>query len=222
MSLDKEIIRKKYKNIEEFLHKENGKHRCGCGCNESIELKKSHYWNGIPGYIFGHAARLRQGAKEFDTSRFYCVEDIASLAGVSDQTVRLWNRNNVIVATQTTGRKNLYLKQDIDGFLSKRPQKKAFNSNDYYTIQELKDMGVSRSKLRALARAGKIQEPRHHSRKTHYLKQEIDRYIKDIRDDKMAIPGRSRTSGAIISSLKDRIQDLEERVKLLEDCLLNG
>lgn len=221
MALEKAIIKEKYKNAEDFIKHEKGKHFCLCGCNQAIELKKSHYWNGIPGFIFGHAARLRQGAKNFDRNLFYCVEDIAAMANVSDQTVRLWNRSNLIKASVTAGRKNLYAKDDIDKFLKKRPPKASFDGSDYYTIQDLKDMGVSRSKLRALVRAGTIHEPRHHARKTHYLRIEIDRHLKEIADTQKPATSTPRMSPAVVNKLKDRIADLEARVKMLEDCLLS-
>jgi excisionase family DNA binding protein len=222
MSLDKNTIRGKYKHFEEFVKNEQGKHRCGCGCNEVIALKESHFWNGIPRYIFGHAARLRQGAKSFDKSLYYCVEDIAEKAGVSDQTVRLWNRNGLIQADKTIGRKNLYRREDIETFLKQRPKRSSFNSTAYYSVQELKKMGVSRSKLRALARAGNIHEPRHHARKTHYLKSEIDQYLNDITENNQEKAHRLRVSVSTIIKLKTRLSDLEDRVKLLEDSLLRG
>lgn len=222
MSLDKHSIRNKYKHFDDFVKNEKGKHRCGCGCNEVIVLKQSHFWNGIPKYIFGHAARLRQGAKSFDNSLYYCVEDIAEKAGVSDQTVRLWNRNGHIQAVKTIGRKNLYLREDIDTFLKRRPKRSSFNSTAYYSVQELKKMGVSRSKLRALARSGQIHEPRHHARKTHYLKSEIDQFFNFITENNQEKVNRLRVSVSTVNKLKTRISDLEDRVKLLEDCLLRG
>ncbi len=220
MSLDKNEIRQKYTSVTTFLRKERGKHLCQCGCNQVIDLKQSHFWNGIPRFIFGHAARLRQGAKVFDKDLYYCVEDIARIAGVSDQTVRLWNRNGLIIASETIGRKNLYKKTDIDAFLTSRPERCSFNPDLYYSVQELKQMGVSRGKLRAFARAGKIQNPRHHARKTFYLKSEIDTYLDEILDDKQDSHPRSRLTVSVINNLQWRISELEERVKLLEDCLL--
>jgi predicted site-specific integrase-resolvase len=222
MSLNKNEIREKYASVSTFLKKEQGKHRCQCGCDEVIDLKQSHFWNGIPRFIFGHAARLRQGAKSFDTEQFYCVEDIAKIAGVSDQTVRLWNRNGFIIAAETTGRKNLYNKTDIEAFLTSRPERCSFDPELYYSVQELKQMGVSRGKLRVLARAGKIQNPRHHARKTYYLKSEIDKYLNDILDDSRETRPRSRVTVSVVNNLQWRISELEERVKLLEDSLLGG
>ncbi|MCD4654991.1 helix-turn-helix domain-containing protein [bacterium] len=222
MSLDKTKIRKKYVSVDDFMKKEKNKHRCSCGCGEVIQLKKSHYWNGIPEYIFGHAARLRKGSKQYDRDLYYSVEDIAELANVSDQTVRLWNRGDRIVASKTIGRKNLYLKTDINNFLKKRPKRKPFREADYYTVQELKEMGVSRSKLRSLVRNGEIQEPRHHARKTHYLKDEIGGYLNQIMDDSQQQTRKVRISKSVFNKMKARVIDLEERVKVLEDCLLHG
>lgn len=56
MSLNKRTIRNKYKSFDDFIKNEQGKHICGCGCNQIIDLKQSHFWNGIPKYILGHAA----------------------------------------------------------------------------------------------------------------------------------------------------------------------
>ncbi|HPQ39585.1 MAG TPA: helix-turn-helix domain-containing protein [bacterium] len=222
MSLNKMEIRKKYSDIDTFLKKEKDKHTCQCGCDTVIELKKSHYWNGIPKFIFGHAARLRKGTKTYDHDTYYSVEDIAELADVSDQTVRLWNRNKKIKAAETIGRKKLYRKQDIQKFLKDRPKREAFDASEYYTVQDLKRMGVSRSKLRSLVRAGKISEPRHHARKTHYLKTEIEAQLDKIMDDQKQQTRQSRISKPSFNKLKKRIKDLETRVKTLEDCLLRG
>jgi len=210
-----------YDNVEDFLAVEQNKHQCDCGCREIIQLKKSHYWNGIPKFIFGHAARLRQGRKEYDKDLYYSVEDIAELANVSDQTVRLWNRNNKIIASSTIGRKNLYLKTEINDFLTSRPQRSAFVESNYYSIQDLKLMGVSRSKLRILVRNGKIEEPRHHARRTYYLKSEIDTFLKQIMSTSINKPQDFRPQSAYTKLLK-QVKMLENRVKMLEDCLLRG
>jgi len=150
------------------------------------------------------------------------VEDIAELAGVSDQTVRLWNRSKKIKAAETIGRKKLYRKEDIKKFLKNRPKREPFIAENYLTVQDLKRMGVSRSKLRALVRSGKIHEPRHHSRKTHYLKKEIEENLDRIREDPRAQTRKTRVSKSSFNRLKQRIKDLENRVKMLEDCLLRG
>ncbi|MBN1295859.1 helix-turn-helix domain-containing protein [bacterium] len=222
MSLNKKDIRKKYSSVEEFKKNEDGKHRCECGCNKVIELKKSHYWNGIPRFIFGHAARMRTGTKKYDQDLYYSVEDIAKLAGVSDQTVRLWNRSKKIKADTTAGRKKLYLKTSIESFLTERPERALFDMSEFYSVQDLKNMGVSRSKLRALVRAGTIQEPKHHARKTHYLKQEIEKNLDQIKEDLPVSIPKPTNSRAALGKLKTRIKELEVRVKMLEDCLLNG
>lgn len=222
MSLNKAEIRKKYSNLDTFLKKEQGKHRCNCGCEKVIQLKKSHYWNGIPKFIFGHAARLRKGAKKYNQELYYSVEDIAELAGVSDQTVRLWNRSKKIKAVETIGRKKLYRKEDIQKFLKNRPKREPFVARNYLTVQDLKRMNVSRSKLRALVRARKISEPRHHARKTHYLKTEIEAHLDKILDDPKTQTRKSRVSKSSFNKLKNRIKELETRVKTLEDCLLRG
>jgi len=218
MALNKKEIRKKHKDIDIFMKKEAGKHKCGCGCNQVIDLKKSHFWNGIPAYIFDHAARLRRGVKKYDTTKYYSAE----IANVSDQTVRLWNRSNKIVATKTIGRKNLYDKTHIQDFLHHRPARMSFTENEYYTIQELKQMGISRSKLRILVRAGKIQEPRHHSRKTHYLKTEINEFQNQILEDQKPKQKRQRISKTAFTNVLNRVNELEERIKMLEDCMLDG
>lgn len=219
MAMDKSIIRKKYKKYEDFVKKENKQHTCSCGCEEVIALKKSHFWNGIPRFIFGHAAKLRVGTKKYDQEIYYSVEDIAHLASISDQTVRLWNRHGKIKADKTVGRKNLYLKADIQKYLENRPNRVPFHEEDYVTVQELKRMGVSRSKLRTLVRNGKIQEPRHYARKTHYLRDEINTYLDIILEEVKPIRRRGRVSHAAIKKLKLKIQDLEKRIVFLESRL---
>lgn len=222
MALDKATIRRKYPRVDIFLKREKNKHKCGCGCDEVIELKKSHYWNGIPAYIFGHAARLRRGAKDYDRNLYYCVEDIAKLANVSDQTVRLWNRDRKIIAEKTIGRKNLYTKAAIEKFLEDRPERQRFDRGAYLSVQDLKQMGVSRSKLRSLVRAGKIQEPRHHARKTHYLKSEIENFRKEILEDpKVASTKKTTVSKSAFNKIAERLKELEQRVQMLEDCMLS-
>lgn len=222
MSLNKRTIRSKYKSFDEFIENEQGKHFCGCGCNEVIELKQSHFWNGIPKYIFGHAARLYRGVKPYDHEKYYSVEDIAKIAGVSDQTVRFWNRSGHILPEIKVGRKNLFLREQIDRFLKDYPRRTPFDPLSYYSVQDLKKIGVSRAKLRTLVRAGKIQEPRHYSRKTYYLKTEIDSFYNEIIEDESEKIVRPRVPVWSINKLAMRLEDLEERVKLLEDSLLRG
>jgi len=216
MALDKKEIRKKYIDIEDFLKKEYDKHRCACSCNKIIQLKKSHYWNGIPKFIFGHAARLRAGTREYDRSKYFSVEDIADISNVSDQTVRLWNRSGKIKARKTIGRKNLYLKTEVIDFLENRPKRLPFIPEDYVTVQELKRMGVSRSKLRALVRNSRIQEPRHYSRKTHYLREEISQYLDQILEDPKQTKKRGRISKTAFIKLKSKVSRLEKRITALE------
>ncbi len=219
MALDKKEIRKLYTDIEQFLAKESGQHRCHCGCNEIIGLKKSHFWNGIPKYIFGHAARIRTGAQGYEKDLFYCVEDIAKLAGVSDQTIRLWNRKGKLRSAKTIGRKNLFLKSDIHASLKDLPKRKTFVAEDFVTVQELKRMGVSRSKLRILVREGKIQEPLHYARKTHYLREEISRFLGQLLEDPIPMRKPSRKPDPTYKHLLKKIDDLEQRVYLLEEFI---
>jgi len=217
MALGKDTIRKKYSTMNDFMEAEKGKHQCNCGCNEIIELKNSHYWNGIPRFIFGHAARLRVGSCEYDKTRYYSVEDIAEIAQVSDQTVRLWNRHGKINASKTIGRKNLYAKSDIDHFLTDRPKRIPFQPGDYVTVQELKRMGVSRSKLRSLVRKGEIREPRHYARKTHYLREEISRYLDQILEDREPVRRKNKFPRAVIKKMNSKMKTLENRIRILEE-----
>ncbi len=219
MAMDKSNIRKKYKKYDDFFKKESNRHTCSCGCEGVIELKKSHFWNGIPRFIFGHAAKLRVGTKKYDQDTYYSVEDIAQIASVSDQTVRLWNRHSKIKADKTIGRKNLYRKEAIHKFIENRPHRVPFLEKDYVTVQELKRMGISRSKLRALVRQGKIHEPRHYARKTHYLREEINTYLDMILEEIKPMRRRGRVSQAAIKKLKIKMRDLEQRIEMLESRL---
>ncbi|MBN1356574.1 helix-turn-helix domain-containing protein [bacterium] len=216
--LDKNVIRKKYHDLKTFHEKETGKHRCACGCNEVIVLKDSHFWNGIPKYIFGHAARLRIGGPSYDKSVNYSVEDIARVGNISEQTVRLWARKGKIKPAKTIGRKNLFLKSDIDAFLNKRPKRVPFKSDQYASVQELKKMGVSRSKLRALVRSGHIQDPRIYARKTNYLLEDIQKYWNQIQEDRKR-KHRRRVSVAAFKDMQNRLAALEQKIGDLETAL---
>ncbi|MBN1551345.1 helix-turn-helix domain-containing protein [bacterium] len=215
MALDKKIIRKKYKSIEEFLENEAQKHRCGCGCNEIIELKESHFWNGVPKFIFGHAARLRRGGPEYERSKYYSVEDIAEMGDVSEQTVRLWARKGNIKPTKAIGRKNLFSKEEIDNFIKSRPKREAFNPREFITVPDLKKMGISRSKLRALVRAGKISEPRLYARKTHYRLKELEKFWNQIQEEKKQ-KRRRRVSIAAFRELQAKVKEMVNRIAELE------
>lgn len=216
MSLESRTIRKKYSDINEFLKKESKKHKCACGCKQVIELKKSHYWNGIPRYIFGHAARLRIGGPTYDKKLYYSVKDIAQISGSSEQTVRLWMRSKKITASKIIGRKNLFDIHSIDQFLKFHPKRKPFTQNDYVSVKELKKMGVSRSKLRALVRDGKVTKPRIYARKTHYLRDEIDKYGESILEERKTVRPRSRIAANVYKELTDRITEIENRISEIE------
>jgi excisionase family DNA binding protein len=218
MALDKKRIREKYKDFEVFLENETARHRCACGCNEVIDLKESHFWNGIPKFIFGHAARLRIGGPSYNTESYYSVEDIAEVGQVSEQTVRLWARKNRITAHKTIGRKNLFLKEEINKFLSQRPAHTQFSPDAYISVLELKKMGVSRSKLRALVRSGKINQPRLYARKTHYLLEEIENYWSDIQEDRHR-KQRRRVSVSAFTEMQNQIDSLEKRMGDLEKII---
>ena len=215
MALDKDMIRKKYSDFHDFFETESGKHKCCCGCEEQIEIKESHFWNGIPNYIFGHAARLRVGGPAYDAERYYSIEDIARTGKVSKQTARLWARNGRIHPAKTIGRKNLFLKSDIHKFLDNRPHREPFNAEDYVTVQQLKKMGISRSKLRNLVREKKISPPRLHSRKTQYLLSEIELHWDQIQEKKK-VRKRRMVSESAFNGIVLRVRQLEERISLLE------
>jgi predicted site-specific integrase-resolvase len=216
--LDKQIIRKKYKDIQTFFDKESGKHHCSCGCKEVIKLKESHFWNGIPKYIFGHAARLRIGGPVYDKKKYYSVEDIAQEGNISEQTVRLWARKSKIKPDKTIGRKNLFLRTDIDKYLKTRPKRIPFVPEKYISVQELKKMGVSRSKLRVLVRAGKINDPRIYARKTNYLLEDIEKYWNDIQEDRKR-KQRRRVSVSAFKDMQQRLSLLENRILELESLV---
>ena len=216
MALSKLDIREKYKKHDEFMAGESGRHVCACGCNLMIDLKKSHFWNGIPKFIFGHAARLRVGTIQYDDNQFYSVRDIARIGDVSEQTVRLWMRQGSIVTAKTVGRKNLFVRKDIDAFLADRKHRVPFDKNMFVTVSELKRMGVSRRKLRKLVRDGDIMEPRIYRRETHYYRPEIEKFLdvilEDVTDEKL----KKRVDQTVIEDLMHRIRALEARIDALE------
>ena len=216
--LDKQIIRKKYKDLKVFFNKESGKHRCTCGCNEVIQLKESHFWNGIPKYIFGHAARLRIGGPSYDRKKYYSVEDIAQEGDISEQTVRLWARKGKIKPEKTIGRKNLFLISEIDTHLKKRPKRTPFKPEMYISVQELKKMGVSHSKLRALVRAGSIREPRIYARQTNYLLADIEKHWDAIQEERKR-KHRRRVSVSAFKDMQSQLTLLEQRIAHLEVVL---
>lgn len=98
--------------------------------------------------------------KPYDHEKYYSVEDIAKLAGVSDQTVRFWNRSGHIMPEVKVGRKKLVSAGTNRCLLKDYPLRTPFDPLLYYSVQDLKKIGVSRAKLRTLVRAGKIPEPR--------------------------------------------------------------
>jgi hypothetical protein len=216
MSMDSKAIRKKYTDVNEFLKKEAKKHRCACGCKQVIQLKSSHYWNGIPHYIFGHAAKLRAGGPSYDKSTYYSVKDIAEHSGASEQTVRLWMRLGKITSAKIIGRKNLFLKTAIDDFIKVHPQRKIFEPEDYISVKELKKMGISRSKLRFLVRNGQIGNPRIYARKTHYLRDEITQYKDQIMEDRKTVRHRTRFT-AFYKELLEKISLLDQRISAIEN-----
>ncbi|GEM_PF-5823639 len=216
MALSKLDIREKYKKLDDFFAGETGRHVCVCGCNLQIELKKSHFWNGIPKYIFGHAARLRVGSIQYDDDQFYSVRDIARIGNVSEQTVRLWMRQGLIVTAKTVGRKNLFVRKDIDAFLAERKHRVPFDKNLFVTVSELKRMGVSRRKLRKLVRDGDISEPRVYRRETHYYRPEIEKYLEVILEDVTDEKQKKRADQTMIEDLVCRINALEARIDALE------
>ncbi len=216
MALSKTFIRENYATVDDFFDAEAGKHYCQCGCEEIIILKRSHFWNGIPQFIFGHAAKIRNPDPDYDHDKYYSIRDIAEKSKVSEQTVRLWARKYGIHPIDTAGRKNLYDKQRMDEFLVDRPRRKPFDEDRYISVPELKQIGVSRSKLRALVRKGLISEPRVHSRKTNYLKSEIDHFFDQIKETPQTRVKNSISTKAF-KRLQEEVQLLEKRVRDLEN-----
>lgn len=219
MALSKIEIRDKYKSQEDFFSGELGRHTCACGCKQLITLKKSHFWNGIPKYVFGHAARLRVGTIHYDETKFYSVRDIARIGNVSEQTVRLWVRHGDVIVAKTVGRKNLFVKKDIDSFLSSRKFRSPFDRNMYVTVTELKRMGVSRRKLRRLVREGAITEPRIYRRETNYYRPEIEKYLDTILEEISEKLPKSRLSNFSIEELLHHIKRLETKLENIESLI---
>jgi excisionase family DNA binding protein len=216
MALDKKTIRSNYNDLQNFLNQEINKHQCNCGCNEIIPIKKIHFWNGIPHFIFGHASRLRAVKYAYEKDKYISVEDLANLAKVSVQTVRVWTHKKKITAIKILGKKQLYKREVLDLFLKERPEKIPLIEENYVTIQDLKRMGVSRSKLRILVRAGKIQEPRYYRRKTFYLRDEVSQYLDQISEDSKSNRRRNQFSQHAFNKMLEKIAELEKRTKVLE------
>jgi hypothetical protein len=47
------------KRVDDWVEREQGKHRCHCGCDQLIEITKNHASNGIPKYLLGHNGRTK-------------------------------------------------------------------------------------------------------------------------------------------------------------------
>ncbi len=226
MALDKKEIRKRYKNSAEFFKGEKNKHKCECGCGEFIQLTKTHYQNGIPRFLFGHAARLKIGGPKYDKKKYYSVEDIAEISKVTDQTVRQWSRNGYIKPATTIGKKYLYLRTEVDAFLKNRQVPVKRDASLYISFRELMDQGISRLKLQAYAREGKIAKPVRIRRRSMFLKADIDKYRNNLLKDEAKSPHRVRSTPADsnlksqVDSLKNQVIELEKRVVELERLVL--
>lgn len=46
------------KNLQSWIIRQQGRHRCHCGCGEPIKILKEHHSRGIPRFINGHSARV--------------------------------------------------------------------------------------------------------------------------------------------------------------------
>lgn len=46
-------------NLQSWITKQQGRHRCHCGCGEPIKILKEHHSRGIPKFINGHSSRVK-------------------------------------------------------------------------------------------------------------------------------------------------------------------
>lgn len=64
-----------------WVAENQGKHFCGCGCDEPIRLRDEHFSEGIPGYLLGHNSRVSNPAAKSPLPQNPCGCGCGELTG---------------------------------------------------------------------------------------------------------------------------------------------
>jgi len=79
-------------NVDAWLKEQNAKGlTCACGCGRRIEVKRRHYWRGVPKYHYACRAHGMQNKRASVTGEKYINgTQLAKLLGIGASTLSRW------------------------------------------------------------------------------------------------------------------------------------
>jgi hypothetical protein len=82
------VIPREFVPVAEWVSQEAGRHLCGCGCGNAIQIRPIHHWKGIPTFLHGHhVALMRREVGQVRAAGLLTAPEAMRNLGVSQSTL---------------------------------------------------------------------------------------------------------------------------------------